>query len=74
METMAYRTHLDSSIEDIGRCLFGPQGPSILKAKTPSQHALVDDWGCLKAMVIDSFSLSYCVTARMVQFNNVGYK
>ncbi|RWR87505.1 Peptidase C13 [Cinnamomum micranthum f. kanehirae] len=51
MEILTHRMHLDSSVEDIGGFLFGPQGPSILKAKRPLGRALVDDWGCLKAMV-----------------------
>ena len=56
MEILTHRMHLDCSVEDIGGVLFGPQGPSILKAKRPLGRALVDDWGCLKAMVMNPFS------------------
>ncbi|XP_068634593.1 vacuolar-processing enzyme [Aristolochia californica] len=51
-QVMTHRTHLDSSIELIGKLLFGSaRGPSILKTVRPSGQALVDDWSCLKAMV-----------------------
>ncbi|KAF9614464.1 hypothetical protein IFM89_018711 [Coptis chinensis] len=51
-QTILHRTHLDNSIKLIGQVLFGPQiGSSILSAVRPSGLPLVDDWGCLKAMV-----------------------
>ncbi|KAM0935084.1 putative legumain protein [Dioscorea sansibarensis] len=51
-ETMTHRAHLDSSVEFIGKLIFGLEtGPSILKAVRPSGQALVDDWDCLKSMV-----------------------
>ncbi|KAJ4955800.1 hypothetical protein NE237_012583 [Protea cynaroides] len=51
-ETMMHRKHLDGSIELIGGLLFGPgKGSSVLGAVRPSGQQLVDDWGCLKAMV-----------------------
>ncbi|MQM10574.1 hypothetical protein Taro_043468 [Colocasia esculenta] len=47
-----HRVHLDSSVERIGKFLFGSWGgPSILGAVRPPGQALVDDWECLKSMV-----------------------
>ncbi|XP_043718084.1 vacuolar-processing enzyme [Telopea speciosissima] len=52
-ETMMHRKHLDGSIELIGGLLFGPGiGSSVLGAVRPSGQPLVDDWDCLKAMVL----------------------
>ena len=49
---MTHRAHLDSSVEFIGKLIFGLEtGPSILKAVRPSGQALVDDWDCLKSTV-----------------------
>ncbi|CAL9156133.1 unnamed protein product [Musa hybrid cultivar] len=51
-ETMMHRTHLDRSIDLIGKLIFGSNsGPAILRAVRPSGQALVDDWDCLKSMV-----------------------
>ncbi|XP_058104586.1 vacuolar-processing enzyme [Magnolia sinica] len=51
-EITKHRMHLDSSVELIGKLLFGlERGPSILGKVRPSTQALVDDWGCLKDMV-----------------------
>ncbi|XP_021738107.1 vacuolar-processing enzyme-like [Chenopodium quinoa] len=51
-ETMKHRSHLDSSIELIGKLLFGlNNGPSVLRAKPSRGMPLVDDWDCLKSMV-----------------------
>lgn len=51
-ETMMHRKHLDGSIELIGGLLFGPgKGSSVLGVVRPSGQPLVDEWGCLKAMV-----------------------
>ncbi len=52
MNTMAYRMHLDNSVELIGNLLFGSEaGPSKLNALRPAGQVLVDDWDCLKSMV-----------------------
>lgn len=54
-EMMMHRLHLDNSINLIGKLIFGSEnGPSILNAVRPSGQALVDDWNCLKTMVIIS--------------------
>ena len=51
-ETVTHRKHLDSSIDFIGKLLFGfENGPSELQAVRPSGKPLVDDWDCLKRMV-----------------------
>lgn len=49
---MTHRVHLDSSVELVGKLLFGSdRGPSILTAVRAPGLALVDDWACLKNMV-----------------------
>ncbi|XP_021774899.1 vacuolar-processing enzyme-like [Chenopodium quinoa] len=49
---MKHRSHLDSSIEFIGKLLFGlNNGPSVLRAKPSRGIPLVDDWDFLKSMV-----------------------
>ncbi|KAL5216444.1 hypothetical protein ABZP36_007845 [Zizania latifolia] len=51
-ETMVHRKHLDSSIDFIGKLVFGfENGPSILDAARTSDQPLVDNWDCLKRMV-----------------------
>ncbi|KAK3141941.1 hypothetical protein QOZ80_4BG0340150 [Eleusine coracana subsp. coracana] len=51
-ETVEHRKHLDSSIDFIGKFVFGfENGPSVLAAVRPSGQPLVDDWDCLKSMV-----------------------
>ncbi|KAL2899740.1 Vacuolar-processing enzyme [Bienertia sinuspersici] len=50
--TIKHRIHLDSSIEMIGKLLFGySNGPFVLEAKPRPGTPLVDDWDCLKSMV-----------------------
>ncbi|PIN16844.1 Asparaginyl peptidase [Handroanthus impetiginosus] len=51
-EAMARRTHVDNSIQLIGKLLFGlEKGPQVLKSVRPAGQPLVDDWSCLKSMV-----------------------
>ncbi|KAL8503991.1 hypothetical protein ACS0TY_022645 [Phlomoides rotata] len=51
-EAMAHRTHIDNSIELIGKLLFGiKKGPQVLKTIRPAGEPLVDDWTCLKLLV-----------------------
>uniref|UniRef100_J3LZY4 Legumain prodomain domain-containing protein n=1 Tax=Oryza brachyantha TaxID=4533 RepID=J3LZY4_ORYBR len=51
-DTIAHRKHLDSSIDFIGKLVFGfENGPLILEAARSSGQSLVDDWDCLKKMV-----------------------
>jgi legumain len=51
-ETVQHRKHLDSSIDFIGRLIFGfENGPKMLEAVRASGEPLVDDWDCLKRMV-----------------------
>ncbi|KAK1607266.1 hypothetical protein QYE76_030939 [Lolium multiflorum] len=51
-ETVAHRKHLDSSIDFIGKLVFGfEKGPSVLEAPRSSGQPVVDDWDCLKRMV-----------------------
>lgn len=50
---MRHRTHLDASIQFIGTFLYGPgKGPSTLNSVRALGQPLVDDWGCLKSMVM----------------------
>uniref|UniRef100_A0A0D3F857 Legumain prodomain domain-containing protein n=1 Tax=Oryza barthii TaxID=65489 RepID=A0A0D3F857_9ORYZ len=51
-DTVMHRKHLDSSVDLVGKLLFGfGNGPSVLQAVRPSGQPLVDDWDCLKRMV-----------------------
>ncbi|KAL5213920.1 hypothetical protein ABZP36_003072 [Zizania latifolia] len=51
-ETMVHRKHLDSSIDFIGKLIFGfEDGLLILDAARGSGQPLVEDWDCLKRMV-----------------------
>ena len=51
-ETVQHRKHLDSSIDFIGKLLFGVEnGPSTLGAVRAPGQTLVADWDCLKRMV-----------------------
>lgn len=53
-ETLKHRSHLDNSVDFIGKLLLGAaKGPSILAAVRPSGLAMVDDWNCLKVMVME---------------------
>jgi legumain len=57
-ETVVHRKHLDSSIDFIGKLLFGfENGPSVLEYPRNPGQPLVDDWDCLKRMV--SLAISY---------------
>ncbi|KAL0447413.1 UNVERIFIED_CONTAM: Vacuolar-processing enzyme [Sesamum latifolium] len=51
-EAMAHRTHIDNSIQLIGKLLFGiEKGPQVLSTVRPAGEPLVDDWNCLKLLV-----------------------
>ncbi|KAL6911720.1 hypothetical protein ACP4OV_000525 [Aristida adscensionis] len=51
-EIVMHRKHLGSSVDFIGKLLFGfVNGPSALQAVRPSGQPLVDDWDCLKRTV-----------------------
>uniref|UniRef100_A0ACD5UD43 Uncharacterized protein n=1 Tax=Avena sativa TaxID=4498 RepID=A0ACD5UD43_AVESA len=51
-ETVVHRKHLDSSIDFIGKLIFGfEKGPSTLEAPRSPGQPVVDDWDCLKRMV-----------------------
>ena len=51
-ETVVHRKHLDSSIDFIGKLVFGfEKGPSVIEATKGPGQPLVDDWDCLKTMV-----------------------
>lgn len=52
-ETMKHRNHIDGSIDFIGKFLYGPgKGSSVLNSVRALGLPLVDDWECLKSMVI----------------------
>ncbi|KAJ0940153.1 putative legumain protein [Helianthus annuus] len=51
-EAMSHRMHIDSSIQLIGKLLFGlEKGPEVLKTVRSAGKPLVDDWTCLKTFV-----------------------
>ncbi|KAM0919296.1 hypothetical protein ACQ4PT_008231 [Festuca glaucescens] len=51
-ETVVHTKHLDSSVDFIGKLVFGfENGPSVLEAPRSPGQPLVDDWDCLKKMV-----------------------
>ncbi|XP_057978550.1 vacuolar-processing enzyme [Malania oleifera] len=51
-QTMTHRIHLDTSMKLIGAMLMGSEkGSSALTSVRAPGLSLVDDWGCLKAMV-----------------------
>ncbi|KAF6164298.1 hypothetical protein GIB67_010268 [Kingdonia uniflora] len=51
-DVMAHRTHIDHSVELMGKLLFGYEnGPEVLNAVRPAGKPLVEDWDCLKIMV-----------------------
>ena len=53
LEAMSHRAHLDDSMELVGQLLFGlEKGPKVLQTVRPAGQSLVDDWKCLKSMVI----------------------
>jgi legumain len=57
-ETVVHRKHLDTSIDFIGKLIFGfEKGPSMLEATRSPGQPLVDDWDCLKRKV--SLAISY---------------
>ena len=53
LEAMSHRMHIDHSMKLIGKLLFGiERGPEVLNTVRPAGQPLVDDWKCLKKMVI----------------------
>lgn len=64
-ETKRHRNHLDGSVDLIGVLLYGPKhGPTVLNSVRAEGLPLVDDWQCLKSMVLYSSDL--------LCFNNLG--
>ncbi|KAG9157319.1 hypothetical protein Leryth_004957 [Lithospermum erythrorhizon] len=52
-EALSHRMHIDDSLKLIGKLLFGiEKGPVLLDAVRPSDQPLVDDWDCLRSLVI----------------------
>lgn len=50
---MSHRLHVDNSVLLIGKLLFGiSEGPAVLNKVRSSGKPLVDDWDCLKTLVI----------------------
>ncbi|KAF7031041.1 LOW QUALITY PROTEIN: hypothetical protein CFC21_042427 [Triticum aestivum] len=74
-ETVLHRKHLDSSIDFIGKLVFGFEGPSVLEATKGPGQPLVDYWDCLKMMVRDfesrCGSLTQYGTKHMRAFTNI---
>jgi legumain len=65
VRTINHRMHLDKSMDLIGKLLFGSEnGPSRLSAVRPRGQVSVDDWDCLKNMVIRHSKIrfhNYCI-------------
>jgi legumain len=65
VRTINHRMHLDKSMDLIGKLLFGTEnGPSRLSAVRPRGQVSVDDWDCLKNMVIRHIKIrfhNYCI-------------
>lgn len=60
MEAMSHRVHIDDSVKLIGKLLFGiEKGSELLGSVRPAGQSLVDDWDCLKTLVL--FPLIYFV-------------
>lgn len=50
---MSHRMHMDQTMKLIGKLLFGiKKGPEVLNTVRPAGQPLVDDWDCLKTMVV----------------------
>lgn len=50
---MSHRMHLDDSVKLVGKLLFGiEKAPEVLNAIRPTGLPLVDDWDCLKNLVL----------------------
>lgn len=53
VEAMSHRMHMDQTMKLIGKLLFGiKKGPEVLNTVRPAGQPLVDDWDCLKTMVV----------------------
>lgn len=53
LEVMSHRMHIDSSVKLIGKLLFGiEKGTELINSVRPAGQPLVDDWNCLKTMVL----------------------
>lgn len=53
LEAMSHRMHVDNSVKLIGKLLFGiEKGTELLDNVRPAGSPLVDNWDCLKTMVL----------------------
>lgn len=53
LEAMSHRKHIDNSVKLIGKLLFGiEKGTEVLNTVRPAGSPLVDNWDCLKTMVL----------------------
>lgn len=69
---MSHRMHLDNSIQLIGKLLFGIDSSSdVLKTVRPAGQPLVDDWLCLKTLVISANSTFICICCFCVVHPNM---
>ena len=73
VEAMSHRMHVDHSMKLIGKLLFGiERGPEVLNTVRPVGLPLVDDWKCLKKMVIFLIlSLSFIVLFCLATYKDV---
>lgn len=69
LEAMSHRMHLDDSVKLIGKLLFGiEKGSEVLKAVRSAGQPLVDDWDCLKMMVLLPSTFSKFIVCIMFNF------
>ena len=61
VEALSHRMHVDGSVKLIGDVLFGiMKSDEILNTVRPTGQPLIDDWDCLKGMVmLPNLSLSF---------------
>lgn len=76
VEAMSHRVHIDDSVKLIGKLLFGiEKGPMVLNIVRPVGQPLVDDWGCLKTLVILPISsLSFSSVNTVLFCSNCSYE
>lgn len=69
---MTHRMHIDSSVKLIGKLLFGiEKGPELLYAVRPAGLPLVDDWDCLKQLVLFSVFVLSCAVRTFFFYTHI---
>jgi legumain len=75
-EAMSHRMHVDQSMKLIGKLLFGiEKGSEVLNIVRPAGEPLVDDWDCLKTLVMSPIlSLSFIESLNTFLFLSICLK